>query len=670
ALLYAANNLALFADSITNQRGDIMAGNNLWMQRDAAGNANSQVVNTSGNIETQNGDIAIRTGHLLNQRDGLQATTVRNAVPTESWMTGESIINVPVTALAEGSYGYYSQLERWQTGTCAGGQNGGCNYHKAMAYYYAPFKNTSTQKFVTSSTVTSVIGGNNPAGRINSGKNLDLYATSLDNQASNILAEGNIVLAGGTLNNQSWQEGIQNEYLVYEYASKYKNVKPKYATNEMSSAKNITFNNDSVTFALTGHDSSFEAGSLYRAVIQAGGNVTANFTSNISNTNTTANAGGVSNVISTPSLNTLSNQSVGSGVQKQGLNTTGTVAVNSPQWNDQLQGALQQLNGGGALENGGASGTPLSNIGTTQKGNANLGQLGALANAGVTTADLRTAQGGAVGHYQGQRVDTSAYPLPSGNNGYFVFSDNPKSPYLIGINPKLNGLGQLDPALFADLNAMLGVKPSSTAPQETRLAFTDEKQFLGSSYMLGRLNLNPDYDYRFLGDAAFDTRYVSNVVLNQTGNRYLNGIGSDLDQMRYLMDNAAAAQQSLGLQFGVSLTADQIAALDHSLLWWEKATVNGETVMVPKLYLSPKDVTVYNGSVIAGNNVTLKGGDITNSGSSLLAKNSLTLDSQNSISNLSNGLMKAGGDLNLSAIGDINNISSTISGKTVALESL
>ncbi|MGM8524913.1 hemagglutinin repeat-containing protein, partial [Enterobacter asburiae] len=670
ALLYAANNLALFADSITNRRGDIMAGNNLWMQRDAAGNANSQVVNTSGNIETQGGDIGIRTGHLLNQRDGLKATTVHTSMPTESWMTGESVINVPVTALAEGSYGYYSQLQRWQTGTCAGGQNGGCNYHEAMFYYYAPFKDASTQKFVTSNTVTTVTGGNNPAGRINSGKNLALYATSLDNQASNILAEGNIILAGGTLNNQSWQEGIQNEYLVYEYSSKYQNVKPKYATNELSSAKNITFNNDSVIFALTGHDSSFEPGSLYRAVIQAGGNVTANFTSNISNTNTTANAGGVSNVISTPSLNTLSNQTIGSGVQKQGLSAAGTVAVTSPQWNDRLQGALQQLNGGGALENGGASGTPLSNIGTTQKGNANLGQLGTLANAGVTTADLRTAQGGAVGHYQGQRVDTSAYPLPSGNNGYFVFSDNPKSPYLIGINPKLNGLGQLDPALFADLNAMLGIKPSSTAPQETRLAFTDEKQFLGSSYMLGRLNLNPDYDYRFLGDAAFDTRYVSNVVLNQTGNRYLNGIGSDLDQMRYLMDNAAAAQQSLGLQFGVSLTADQIAALDHSLLWWEKATVNGETVMVPKLYLSPKDVTVNNGSVIAGNNVTLKGGSITNGGSTLLAKNSLTLDSQNSISNLSNGLMKAGGDLNLSAIGDINNISSTISGKTVALESL
>ncbi|MFZ5262114.1 contact-dependent inhibition toxin CdiA [Enterobacter roggenkampii] len=670
ALLYAANNLALFADSITNQRGDIMAGNNLWMQRDAAGNANSQVVNTSGNIETQGGSLNIKTINLRNEREGLKASTQSQVQPVDDWMTGESTIDVPVTALPNGSYGFYSREVITGPGAGNCGANSACNIHRSTYYYLAPFKNTVRQRFSGRYSTTVITGGDSPSGRISSGSDLTIQASRLDNNASNILANGDIHLSGNQLNNQSWQAGSEVDYLIYEYKPLSASV--GYATSKLGVAgsKNIKFQNDTIEYNLVGHETEFQPGELYRAVIQAGGNVTANFTSNISNTNTTANAGGVSNVISTPSLNTLSNQSVGSGVQKQGLNTTGTVAVNSPQWNDQLQGALQQLNGGGALENGGASGTSLSNIGTTQKGNANLGQLGALANAGVTTADLRTAQGGAVGHYQGQRVDTSAYPLPSGNNGYFVFSDNPKSPYLISINPKLNGLGQLDPALFADLNAMLGVKPSSTAPQETRLAFTDEKQFLGSSYMLGRLNLNPDYDYRFLGDAAFDTRYVSNVVLNQTGNRYLNGIGSDLDQMRYLMDNAAAAQQSLGLQFGVSLTADQIAALDHSLLWWEKATVNGETVMVPKLYLSPKDVTVNNGSVIAGNNVTLKGGDITNSGSSLLAKNSLTLDSQNSISNLNNGLMKAGGDLNLSAIGDINNISSTISGKTVALESL
>lgn len=627
ALLYAANNLALFADSITNQRGDIMAGNSLWMQRDAAGNANSQVVNTSGNIETQNGDITIKTNRFFNHYEVFDVKT-ESSSPTNS---GDLNKQLPSNAhFGEDSKGPYIEVKM----------------HIDLIPDEVVLSNGPEENVTIHTQGT--------AGRLSAGKDLNISSNELVNQASNMLATGNINISGNQLNNQSYQSGKSSSEIVYQ----------------LSTMSGSDGDFPTVVYRPKSSSGSVPDGPVYRAVIQAGGNVNANFTSNISNTNTTANAGGVSNVISTPSLNTLSNQSVGSGVQKQGLSNTGTVAVNSPQWNDQLQGALQQLNGGGALENGGASGTPLSNIGPTQKGNANLGQLGALANAGVTTADLRTAQGGAVGHYQGQRVDTSAYPLPSGNNGYFVFSDNPKSPYLIGINPKLNGLGQLDPALFADLNAMLGVKPSSTAPQETRLAFTDEKQFLGSSYMLGRLNLNPDYDYRFLGDAAFDTRYVSNVMLNQTGNRYLNGIGSDLDQMRYLMDNAAAAQQSLGLQFGVSLTADQIAALDHSLLWWEKATVNGETVMVPKLYLSPKDVTVNNGSVIAGNNVTLKGGDITNSGSSLLAKNSLTLDSQNSISNLNNGLMKAGGDLNLSAIGDINNISSTISGKTVALESL
>lgn len=653
ALLYAANNLALFADSITNQRGDIMAGNNLWMQRDAAGNANSQVVNTSGNIETQNGDIAIRTGSLLNEREGISENRSYQAATGSSAASGATSISVKVTDLPPDEWGYIYTIY-----SGAGGGN--------IFSIVAPMPSGAVQRYLVGSTVVNVTATGGVA-RIAANRDLAINAATLNNRAGYLLAGNGMNLSGNSLNNQSWFGYSEDEYKVYRFSGK---------TGKVSSLKGSPAsgndNNRRVTYTLDGAPQyeTHTTDQALRAVIQAGGQVTANFTSNISNTATTSNGGGISHSIPAPSLNTLSNQTVGSGVQKQGLNATGTVAVNSPQWNDQLQGALQQLNGGGALENGGASGTPLSNIGTRQKGNANLGQLGALANAGVTTADLRTAQGGAVGHYQGQRVDTSAYPLPSGNNGYFVFSDNPKSPYLISINPKLNGLGQLDPALFADLNAMLGVKPSSTAPQETRLAFTDEKQFLGSSYMLGRLNLNPDYDYRFLGDAAFDTRYVSNVVLNQTGNRYLNGIGSDLDQMRYLMDNAAAAQQSLGLQFGVSLTADQIAALDHSLLWWEKATVNGEAVMVPKLYLSPKDVTVNNGSVIAGNNVTLKGGDITNSGSSLLAKNSLTLDSQNSISNLNNGLMKAGGDLNLSAIGDINNISSTISGKTVALESL
>ena len=58
------------------------------------------------------------------------------------------------------------------------------------------------------------------------------------------------------------------------------------------------------------------------------------------------------------------------------------------------------------------------------------------------------------------------------------------------------------------------------------------------------------------------------------------------------MDNAARQQKGLGLEFGVALTAEQIAQLDGSILWWESVTINGQTVMVPKLYLSPEDITL------------------------------------------------------------------------------
>ncbi|EME1983552.1 hemagglutinin repeat-containing protein, partial [Cronobacter sakazakii] len=526
-----------------------------------------------------------------------------------------------------------------------------------------------TKKFSVKESIIAVEskGG---ASRILSGRDVYISSNILENLASDIVASKDIKLEGGKLNNKSWQSGKTTEYLIYQHAlagntDVIVNNIPESGLSVQSD--NFTQVNKDITYKLTGKTTETESGELYRAVIQAGGNVTANFADNISNTSTTANAGKVSSTINTPSLNTLSHQSIGGSVQKQGLAGGAAVAVNSPEWKDQLQGALQQINGGGALENS-AGGSALANLSATKAGKANLGNTSGLVSAGVTATSAANITGGALANTQSKPVDTSAYPLPSGNNGFFVVSDNPKSPYLINVNPKLDGLGELDPALFGDLNKLLGVQPGA-APRETRTSFTNEKQFLGSSYMLGRLNLNPEYDYRFLGDAAFDTRYVSNTLLNQTGNRYLNGIGSDLQQMQYLMDNAAAQQKSLGLQFGVALTRDQIASLDKSILWWESATVNGETVMIPKLYLSPKDVTVNNGSVIAGNNVSLKGGDITNSGSTLLARQDLKLDSQNSISNLNDGLMKAGGGLSLSAIGDINNISSAISGKTVALES-
>lgn len=648
ALLYAGNNMALLANSIHNHRGDILAGNNLWMQRDAAGNASTEVVNTSGTIETVNGDIAIKAGHLLNERDGLSVSVSEETALTDqySWLTSLDA-KVPTSYLDSINYDYgYYRVATGCANSCAG------------AYWSrpAPYKNNGNLEFAITRSQVVVNSDGSAVGRISSGRDVLLYADVMENNASFILANRDAVLSGKTLNNQSWIESTQTRYLTYTYGGS------EYATESGISSQNGTGGVDYIYFISQGNiRTESQDGGAYRSVIQAGGNVIANFTRDISNTTTTANTGGITPTISAPTLNALSNQTIDVAVQKQSLAGSDSVAVNSPEWNDQLQNALQQINGGSGLDTSGSQLSGLDSYGGNGEGNASLGDATALNNT--------NAQGSSLNTYQPNGVDTSAYPLPSGNNGYFVPSTDPDSPYLITVNPKLDGLGQLDPSLFGDLYKLLGMNPGS-APRETGSQYTDVNQFLGSSYMLDRLHLDPDNDYRFLGDAAFDTRYVSNYVLNQTGSRYINGIGSDLAQMQYLMDNAANARQGLGLQFGVALTGAQIAALDQSILWWEAATVNGQTVMIPKVYLSPKDVTVNSGSVISGNNILLAGGDITNSGSTLVAQNDLLIDSANSINNLNAGLIQAGGDLILSALGDINNIGSQIAGKTVALESL
>ncbi|MEX0530940.1 hemagglutinin repeat-containing protein [Raoultella terrigena] len=589
ALLYAGNNLSLFANSIHNLHGDMLAGNNLVMQKDASGTANAGVINTSGNIETTHGDITIKTGRLENSYQQIEFTHSKNdyrdQIPD---LDGNSI---KVWANEE----WHPDYE-----VLVGGGNSG----PAPKLYVYIDETTRTKRYLIESNTEKAIATGN-ASRIMSAGKINIEADYLFNNASFILANGDINLRGNVFENKSYQNKVYEIWQTYEFDS------AGFNSNWVPKPEDIWF-----LYTLSDNEVNEVQGETYRAVIQAGGTVKAIFTSDISNTNTTANAGQISNTIVAPNLNTPSAQSIGGGASQQALAAAGTQTITAPDWKDST--ASQAISGGSGLAPGGMDGN---------------------------------------------------YPLPSGNNGYFVPSTDPDSPYLITVNPKLDGLGQLDPSLFGDLYKLLGMNPGA-APRETGSQYTDMNQFLGSSYMLDRLSLNPDKDYRFLGDAAFDTRYVSNYVLNQTGTRYINGIGSDLDQMRYLMDNAADAQSSLGLKFGMALAADQVAALDHSILWYETATINGQTVMVPKVYLSPKDVTVQRGSAIGGNNVQLAGGNVTNSGSSLLAQNALAIDSSNSLSNLNAGLIQAGGGLELSALGDINNIGSAISGKTVQLESV
>lgn len=253
ALIYAGNNLKLFTDRLHNQHGDILAGNSLWVQKDASGGANTEIINTSGNIETHQGDIVVRTGHLLNQREGFSATTTTRTNPSSIQGMGNALVDIPLSLLPDGSYGYFTREVENQHGTPCNG-HGACNITMDTLYYYAPFADSATQRFLSSQNITTVTGADNPAGRIASGRNLSAEAERLENRASFILANGDIALSGRELSNQSWQTGTENEYLVYRYDPK--TFYGSYATGSLDKLPLLSpeFENNTIRFSLDGRE--------------------------------------------------------------------------------------------------------------------------------------------------------------------------------------------------------------------------------------------------------------------------------------------------------------------------------------------------------------------------------------------------------------------------------
>ncbi|MBO6801755.1 MAG: DUF637 domain-containing protein, partial [Thalassospira sp.] len=198
---------------------------------------------------------------------------------------------------------------------------------------------------------------------------------------------------------------------------------------------------------------------------------------------------------------------------------------------------------------------------------------------------------------------------------------------------------------------------------ETRFEHTDFGTFYGSDYFFDQIGFDQsvveDLPKR-LGDAFFDTRLVREQVIAQTGQRFLNSTENDAAQMRQLIEAAAAQKQGLGLSVGTALSADQIAALTESIVWYVEEEVNGQTVLVPKLYLAggdKADITA-EGALIAAADVNILADSIANSGK-ITATDDTSLTALGSIIN-AGGTINAGNDLRLvAATGDVINMSAT-----------
>ena len=191
--------------------------------------------------------------------------------------------------------------------------------------------------------------------------------------------------------------------------------------------------------------------------------------------------------------------------------------------------------------------------------------------------------------------------IPKNDNGMFIVNKkgaNPKFSYLIETNPKM----------------------------------IDKGFYLSSDYFFSRIKFNPDKNIRLLGDAFYENRLITRAVLEGTGKRFL--YSNDVNEERKkLFDNAIAAQKDLNLSLGIALSKEQINNLKSDILWYVEEVINGEKVLVPKLYLSKntlKSIVEEQGNIIkAGGNFVINNASIVDNSGKIIAKNNVVINSKN-----------------------------------------
>ncbi|MHB9303321.1 hypothetical protein ACW0S0_00120, partial [Fusobacterium polymorphum] len=95
-------------------------------------------------------------------------------------------------------------------------------------------------------------------------------------------------------------------------------------------------------------------------------------------------------------------------------------------------------------------------------------------------------------------------------------------------------------------------------------------------------------------------------------------------------DNAASEQADLNLSVGIALSKEQIAKLKKDIIWYVEEEVQGQKVLVPKIYLTRNTLSKLkdkNASIEAGQELTITAKDIQNAGN--LSANNITITTDN-----------------------------------------
>ncbi len=657
--IYSHWNMLLgVSDGLENNYGIILSDGDFHIRGLSDGLKAASLLNRSGHIESGQ-NLTVESQEIINERNGFT-------------LHEESLVHTDNIPLYVDVLPIRIDEERY----CGSGKNGG-GCRMLYSPVYADNATAPQLKMIEHKRLTMPsIGGGQAV--IVSKENVTLNVGRIVNDASIISAGLDLNMYGNALTNKAYQLGDSITEAKYSYAGNRPDGARYGYRLELQ---------DLVT--------RYDNASVLQGDLSAGRNINGSFISQVDNVTIKAHAGPVSTTTQRPSISLPQAQGAGTapGLQGDAQYLSQQLKPVGPDNGVPLPDFQLPSGDKGLFTVTGKSDSPylievnplLANLG--QAGNGMLERIDAalrqqLQGAGQLSFDAVSGNGG-IAQVAGHGTDW-ALPSRASSGG-----NAPELRSLSGMIPSNSGhvatSGQwqqsLQPGWHSPVVAAVAVTgpgavqtgqqviPAlATQPQiETSPTLTQVNQFLGSNYFFAQVGFTPEKDIKLLGDAAFDTRVIRDAVLAQTGRRFINGeMGSDLAQMRALIDNAAKNQRELGLSPGVALTSAQVAQLGRSMVWWEPVWYQGKIVLAPKLYLTEVDKRHLSGSVITAANIDLTAGGINNSGT-LLADGTLSLKSGSTLVN--QGQIQAGGRLELLARGDILN-QNLIKGGEVAIASL
>ncbi|WP_175813464.1 contact-dependent inhibition toxin BcpA [Burkholderia contaminans] len=216
-----------------------------------------------------------------------------------------------------------------------------------------------------------------------------------------------------------------------------------------------------------------------------------------------------------------------------------------------------------------------------------------------------------------------------------------------------------------------GLFKPTTAPNasyviETNPAFTNQKNFISSDYFFGQLGVDLTHIPKRLGDGFYEQQLVRNEVTALTGKAVL-GPYADLQTMyQSLMAAGADLSKSLDLPIGASLSADQVSKLTSNVVMMETRVVDGQSVLVPVVYLAKASQQNIDGPLISATNIDFQNAQsFTNSGT-IKADNMLAIQGKQ-IDNAF-GALQSGGLMSLKTENNIDLTSANVKAGSLQLD--